>query len=189
MKKNFRFTTMVIATVMLLALTGCEGTGSATTVTTPVSTVEATPTEAPEVAAPTEAPVVEATPTEEVAAPTEAPTTSSNLQWEVVDFAKDGTITVLGNFHDGETVKATNVDHLEDLHFALKTEKVIKSVELISENDNFGLKSELVSERKIAVPLRSGIAYDNYEAKTIITYEDGTTEQITIYIDIPEGVY
>ena len=64
MKKDFRFTTMVIATVMLLALTGCEGTGSATTVTTPVSTVEATPTEAPVVeATPTEAPVVEATPT------------------------------------------------------------------------------------------------------------------------------
>ena len=189
MKKDFRFTTMVIATVMLLALTGCEGTGSATTVTTPVSTVEATPTEAPVVeATPTEAPIVEATPTEEVAAPTEAPK-SSNLKWEVVDFAKDGNLTIVGNFGDGEKVEATAEDHFDDLIFGLKTEKIIASVDLISENDNFGLKSEVVNEKKLAVPLRSGIAYNNFEAKAVITYEDGTTDEITIYITIPEGVY
>ena len=71
----------------------------------------------------------------------------------------------------------------------MKTEKVIANVELSSENDYFGLNSELVSEHKIAVPLKDGIAYDNYEAKTVITYDDGTTDEITIYITIPEGVY
>ena len=29
------------------------------------------------------------------------------------------------------------------------------------------MKSEMFSEKKLAVPLRNGIAYDNYEAKTI----------------------
>ena len=70
----------------------------------------------------------------------------------------------------------------------MREEFCLKNIR-ISENDNFGLKSEVVNEKKLAVPLRSGIAYDNYEAKTIITYEDGTTDEITIYITIPEGVY
>ena len=45
MKKNTRFTMVMATAVMLLALTGCEGTGGDTTVTTPAPTVEATPTE------------------------------------------------------------------------------------------------------------------------------------------------
>ena len=96
---------------------------------------------------------------------------------------------IVGSFKDGDKFEATAEDHFDDLIFGVKTEKIIASAKIISENDNFGMKSEMFSEKKLAVSLRNGIAYDNYEAKTIITYEDGTTDEITIYITIPEGVY
>ena len=184
--KKYRLMILVSSIVFLLA--GCNGNTTATAepTTTQVNVVEATPPET-HTANPTDAPV-SATPTEDVAAPTEAEQ-SSNLGWEVVDFAYDGNLNILGTFHDGDTVEATKDDHYDCLIFGMKTEKVIEKVELTSKDNNFGLESELFSEKKISVPLRNGIAYDNYEAKTKITYVDGTTDEITIYITIPDGVY
>ena len=182
MKKNTRFTMVMATAVMLLALTGCEGTGGDTTVTTPAPAVEATPTEEP---------VAEAAPTEDVAAPTEAVVEASNLEWEIIDFRDDGNVVEVGRLHDGEKFEAKEEDQFDTLVFGLKTEKLIADVEIISENDYFGSKSPTINEKKIATSLYHDgvVSYDNYEAKTVITYDDGTTDAITIYITIPEGVY
>ena len=191
MKKNTRFTMVMATAVMLLALTGCEGTGGDTTVTTPAPAVEATPTETSGEVTPTEEPVAEAAPTEDVAAPTEAVVEASNLEWEIIDFRDDGNVVEVGRLHDGEKFEAKEEDQFDTLVFGLKTEKLIADVEIISENDYFGSKSPTINEKKIATSLYHDgvVSYDNYEAKTVITYDDGTTDAITIYITIPEGVY
>lgn len=186
--------TMVMATAMIFMLAGCTDGNVASTVgtaSTPTqAVVEATPTEAATEVTPTEA-VVEATPTEEVAAPTEAVVEASNLEWEIIDFRDDGNVVEVGRLHDGEKFEAKDGDQFDSLVFGLKTEKLIADVEIISENDYFGSKSPTFNEKKFATSLYHDgvVSYDNYEAKTVITYDDGTTDEITIYITIPEGVY
>ena len=83
MKKNTRFTMVMATAVMLLALTGCEGTGGDTTVTTPAPAVEATPTETSVEVTPTEEPVAEAAPTEDAIVPFFLPRTSTLMKIKV----------------------------------------------------------------------------------------------------------
>ena len=182
-------------------------TSPGTTVTTPVETVEATPT--PEdLSKPTESPV-EVNPTEE-AVPTEEPVVEvdpmqeydftpfneyeksetyfnkvmefDSLRWVAVWVNSDEhKRTVTSILKDGDSTSEDGVDSSCSYRYYLYTPKKIVAVASVG-NENFQANirddSGVVLGR-VDIELAS---CDNLEATTEVTYEDGTSETITIYI-------